>query len=167
MDTTPLSTHLYLIKMVQSRESNSLEELVPYMSSYSYVELSTDDDSEDGKAHLYSREKATGARSHIKRILTGIMLLFIALGTIGLVRGGTGRGATEAGKKRCGSNPAEARENGCHFEPMLTAWVPSECYFGDLVEEYQQDYGDIYETWPWYSDSNITQRITGADLDLL
>lgn len=55
----------------------------------------------------------------------------------------------------CGDSPAEARARGCHFEPMMSAWIPKECYFEDLKEDHE----DIFETWKWYWDKNVTHEI--------
>jgi hypothetical protein len=64
----------------------------------------------------------------------------------------------------CGNTPTEARNGGCHFEPMMSSWMPDRCFFKELVDEYD----DIFETWKWYSDLNLTQEITGAsELDAL
>lgn len=62
-------------------------------------------------------------------------------------------------KYSCGNNPTEARESGCFFDPMMSAWIPDQCYFSDLAEEY----GDIFLTWNWYWDRNHTMAITAAD----
>lgn len=70
-------------------------------------------------------------------------------------------------EKECGTTPSEARLRGCQFEPMLSAWVPPACSFPEIVEEYQLAYGDIHEIWPWYTDYNLTHRVTGAEIDAL
>ncbi|TID17804.1 hypothetical protein E6O75_ATG10449 [Venturia nashicola] len=36
----------------------------------------------------------------------------------------------------CGSNIAEARALGCHFDVMTWQWVPEQCYFTDLIESF-------------------------------
>jgi hypothetical protein len=36
----------------------------------------------------------------------------------------------------CGNSSAEARENGCHYEPMQRSWIPDACYFSEPGEEY-------------------------------
>ncbi|KAG4435649.1 hypothetical protein IFR05_008871 [Cadophora sp. M221] len=70
-------------------------------------------------------------------------------------------------KKQCGTSPAEARDSGCQFEPMLSAWVPQKCSLSDVVQEYQDKYGDIHSTWPWFWDNNATQLVHEKDFEML
>ena len=39
----------------------------------------------------------------------------------------------------CGSSVAEARQNGCEFEPMMNGWTAPECRFPELAEEYLEE----------------------------
>ncbi|KAJ8131455.1 hypothetical protein O1611_g2174 [Lasiodiplodia mahajangana] len=61
----------------------------------------------------------------------------------------------------CGHTPTEARNAGCRFEPMMSAWVPEICSFPELVS----DNAGTFENWLFFSDEDITQPITGAELD--
>ena len=36
----------------------------------------------------------------------------------------------------CGNSSAEARRNGCHYEPMQRSWIPDACYFSEPSEDY-------------------------------
>ncbi|KAF2968771.1 hypothetical protein GQX73_g4856 [Xylaria multiplex] len=61
----------------------------------------------------------------------------------------------------CGHTPTEARNSGCRFEPMMSAWVPEQCSFPELIEEN----AGTFENWLFFSDEKTTQPITGAELD--
>lgn len=64
----------------------------------------------------------------------------------------------------CGQSPSDARAKGCHFEPMMSAWIPAQCVYPSLMNEYP----DIFSIWSWYSDSNLTAPITSpSQLDEL
>jgi hypothetical protein len=80
----------------------------------------------------------------------GFLYYFFALG-----------GHSAAQWTPCGQSPAEARERGCHFEPMMSAWIPDACYFPELVAEYEE-MDDIWSTWEWYTDVNLEQSVTDA-----
>ncbi|KAF7877011.1 uncharacterized protein EAF02_008231 [Botrytis sinoallii] len=58
----------------------------------------------------------------------------------------------------CGRTPAEAVKNGCHFEPMLSSWVPEACYFTD-----EGDY-DVFDDLPWYSDPFLRQPLNTTEM---
>lgn len=68
----------------------------------------------------------------------------------------------EAQWTSCGHTPDEARERGCHFEPMMSAWVPDACYFEELALEYAE-VDEIFSTWEWYTDKGLTQSVTDPD----
>jgi hypothetical protein len=51
----------------------------------------------------------------------------------------------------CGSTPAEARSNNCHFEPMMRAWIPHACFFPKLLEDY-----DPFHDREWFNDPALT-----------
>lgn len=55
----------------------------------------------------------------------------------------------------CGSSPAEARENKCHYEPMLGAWIPHGCF---IDEPHAYEYHP-FEDRVWYRDANLTEPI--------
>lgn len=63
----------------------------------------------------------------------------------------------------CGHTPTEARLNNCHFEPMMTAWIPDGCYYPEPSDEY-----DPIGYYQWYSDEGLEHPITGTqELDAL
>ncbi|KAF3811972.1 hypothetical protein GCG54_00002924 [Colletotrichum gloeosporioides] len=47
----------------------------------------------------------------------------------------------------CGETPAQARANGCRYDPMIQQWVPTACY----DEEHSEMYLSTYK-WKWYYD---------------
>lgn len=63
----------------------------------------------------------------------------------------------------CGRSPKEAKARGCHFEPMMSAWMPDECYFEDLKDDQE----DIWETWDWYRDINATRKVPKDEMQKL
>jgi hypothetical protein len=56
----------------------------------------------------------------------------------------------------CGRSPSEARAKSCQFEPMMSAWIPTQCSHPSLISEYP----DIFSTWSWFYDFNLTSPIT-------
>ncbi|KAF7936920.1 hypothetical protein BELL_0154g00040 [Botrytis elliptica] len=139
--------------------------------------LTTDSSSEDGteisEPPSWFREVNDDIRSRISRIflisvtLLSIVLLFVSSITItGLVicSRKPHRLPVAPEGTACGGNPTAARLNGCVFDPMMSAWIPRDCVFDELVEHA----GDIFTTWDWYSDVDLTQPINGKDeLDFL
>ncbi|KAI1363133.1 hypothetical protein F5Y08DRAFT_310299 [Xylaria arbuscula] len=61
----------------------------------------------------------------------------------------------------CGHTPAEARDAGCIFEPMMSAWVPAQCSFPELID----DNAGTFENWLFFSDETIRKPITGLELE--
>ncbi|KAI0877231.1 hypothetical protein GGS24DRAFT_161706 [Hypoxylon argillaceum] len=61
----------------------------------------------------------------------------------------------------CGHTPTEARNSGCRFEPMMSAWIPEICSFPELIS----DNAGTFENWAFFSDEKIRQPITGAELE--
>ncbi|RFU33835.1 hypothetical protein B7463_g2514, partial [Scytalidium lignicola] len=97
----------------------------------------------------------------VKRSYVLYLLLFV--GAIGIVTT-TVWSWTHHSRRwvACGQSPAEARAAGCHFEPMLRAWVPDACYFPEPGEEYSP-----FDDRTWYSDIRLTQAIVGEELEKL
>ena len=83
-------------------------------------------------------------------------IIFVALAVFfgahaGLLSGGS---INKSHWKECGTSPLEARELGCHFDIMMYAWVPEECYNKQMLEEYLATY-----EFHFYSDSAATQEV--------
>lgn len=57
-------------------------------------------------------------------------------------------------RKRCGHSAEEARANDCHFDLMLTAWVPRDCFDEPLMESYISNHN-----YTWYSDKALTTTV--------
>ncbi|KAK8041684.1 hypothetical protein PG993_006207 [Apiospora rasikravindrae] len=87
-----------------------------------------------------------------------LLLSVLFAGSLGLMFALTSPPAEDGGKQ-CGSSPDEARERGCLFEPQLSAWVPSQCGWRDVVDEFQEHFGDMHVEWPWFWDKNVTRRV--------
>ncbi|KAF2095404.1 hypothetical protein NA57DRAFT_21537, partial [Rhizodiscina lignyota] len=51
-----------------------------------------------------------------------------------------------------GSSPEEAERNGCKFDIMMSAWLPSQCSNRTLSEEYLNQYN-----WQWYADPQLVE----------
>ncbi|KAH8820171.1 hypothetical protein F5884DRAFT_893106 [Xylogone sp. PMI_703] len=51
----------------------------------------------------------------------------------------------------CGRTADQARERGCHYEPMGRYWVPPECYFPESSEQYHP-----FRDREWFVDTNLT-----------
>lgn len=69
--------------------------------------------------------------------------------------------------KQCGTSPEEARHRGCIFEPQLTAWVPRDCAFPEVVAEYQDAVGDMMADWPWFWDPDASRPVEPASIPSL
>ncbi|KAL3421706.1 hypothetical protein PVAG01_05862 [Phlyctema vagabunda] len=63
--------------------------------------------------------------------------------------------------KGCGTNVAEARAMGCLYDVMLGGWIHSDCYWGELMEEYIAE-GE----YRWYRDENLTVEMSLAEVRL-
>ncbi|CAG8978470.1 hypothetical protein HYALB_00005044 [Hymenoscyphus albidus] len=59
----------------------------------------------------------------------------------------------------CGKTPADAVKNGCHYEPMISSWVPEACYF----IEAQQGY-DVYSDLDWFADPFLRQPLNETEM---
>ena len=62
----------------------------------------------------------------------------------------------------CGLSPIEARARNCHFDSMLYAWIPDECFHPEPLDEYKP-----FEDRIWYTDVNLSQPMTKAELEEL
>lgn len=128
---------------------------------YEAVDSSDSDNTmrSETKSPLWRPE--TGALGVFSRRALLVCLSCISLVGLGgfIYNSGVVYGTRHIVKDSCGNNPTEARENGCFFDPMMSAWIPDQCYFGDLAQEY----GDIFTTWSWYWDHNHTMAITSTD----
>ncbi|KAI0505446.1 hypothetical protein F5B22DRAFT_651703 [Xylaria bambusicola] len=61
----------------------------------------------------------------------------------------------------CGHTPTEARAAGCVFEPMMSAWIPAQCSFPELID----DTAGTFENWLFFSDQTLKRPITGVELE--
>lgn len=64
----------------------------------------------------------------------------------------------------CGPTPADAKSQGCIFDPLLTHWVPEPCFDSASkywLEKYQSD-----GSWLAYSDPNMTQLLTVEEMSV-
>lgn len=55
----------------------------------------------------------------------------------------------------CGRSPTEARNAGCHFEPMFGAWIPSACHV-----DVPKDDDHPFEDRLWFRDEALTEPIS-------
>lgn len=66
----------------------------------------------------------------------------------------------------CGNTSTSAREAGCGHEPMMRAWVPPECYYKDIIDDYDQ-----FHDRKWFADKKMTipsniSRLESGDEEL-
>ena len=54
----------------------------------------------------------------------------------------------------CGNTSAEAMAKGCRIEPMMYGWVPPECFYDDLSDQYH-----VYTDRKWYEDRNLQHEV--------
>jgi hypothetical protein len=104
-------------------------------------------------------------RQYSRYCAVGIVCLFIDIIFIAsfcLVIWRYQSAATNIDWVSCGNSSAEARAAGCHYEPMQRSWIPDACYFKEPSEEY-----DPFSDRKWFFDANLTQQITGEDLNKL
>ncbi|KAI0811670.1 hypothetical protein GGR55DRAFT_641262 [Xylaria sp. FL0064] len=108
----------------------------------------------------WARRSSFQYRTLILRItVILVILLVVSLAIIGSLRPIPRQ--SEQDPKPCGHNPSEARNAGCRFEPMMSAWVPEECSFSELIE----DNAGTFENWLFFADEGIKQPITGGALE--
>lgn len=51
----------------------------------------------------------------------------------------------------CGETSAEARANGCQYEPMMRGWIPDDCFTPEPAAEYAP-----FDDRLWFYDENLT-----------
>ncbi|KAK3319763.1 hypothetical protein B0T19DRAFT_404324 [Cercophora scortea] len=59
----------------------------------------------------------------------------------------------------CGSTPEQARSKGCHFDVISFNWLPTQCYYAELSQSF-----DDMRAWEWFLDGNRTQPLTHAEI---
>lgn len=59
----------------------------------------------------------------------------------------------------CGNSTEEARSRSCHLESMIFGWVPNECYYEELNEQYRP-----FEDRKWYLDPSAKELAEPARL---
>ena len=62
----------------------------------------------------------------------------------------------------CGLSPREARARNCHFDSMLYAWIPGECFHPEPLDEYRP-----FKDRTWYTDVNLTQPMSDVEIEEL
>ncbi|KAJ9640707.1 hypothetical protein H2204_003336 [Knufia peltigerae] len=60
--------------------------------------------------------------------------------------------ANEVEIQGCGSNPTEARANGCVFDVMMQLWTPAACYDRPLSDRFLAE-----GNWTWYADTTANK----------
>ncbi|KAH7379848.1 hypothetical protein BKA64DRAFT_686478 [Cadophora sp. MPI-SDFR-AT-0126] len=131
-------------------------------------ELESINESEDAeKDSPEFRKHKTRACSLGRGVIGATSFMLLILAVAGIVYKITAKGPPGHSKKQCGTSPAEVRESGCQFEPMLSAWVPQKYSLSDVVQEYQDKYGDIHSTWAWFWDNNATKVVFEKDFEIL
>jgi hypothetical protein len=53
----------------------------------------------------------------------------------------------------CGTNRHEAFSNGCIFDPAQYAWVPKECYFPSIAQDWIDPFNNSRQ---WFADEKLT-----------
>jgi hypothetical protein len=59
----------------------------------------------------------------------------------------------------CGRSSKVAMERGCVMEPLLYAWMPSQCVYPELSAQWP-----VFEDRVYWSDTNYTTQLTPAQL---
>lgn len=60
----------------------------------------------------------------------------------------------------CGSTITEALSKGCKYDSMGAAWLPEYCRDEELTATFEKSGTEPDNSWPYYADSNGTQRIS-------
>jgi hypothetical protein len=61
---------------------------------------------------------------------------------------------------KCGPTPAEAKSQGCVFNPINFSWLPPACYDKELFDEILEEEMKRAGPWKWYLAPNFTQEIS-------
>lgn len=138
-----------------------LKDSIPFLDSREYDSESLEED--DGLEIIHESRSCRLVRGVVRATL--YLLLMIAV--VGMIHKITAEKPRDHSEKQCGTNPTEARDRGCLFEPMMSAWIPEQCSLPDVVQEFQDKYGDIHSTWPWFWDGEATQEVLEKDFDIL
>jgi hypothetical protein len=59
----------------------------------------------------------------------------------------------------CGRSSKVAIEKGCKMEPLFYGWMPAQCVFSDLTDQFP-----VFEDRTWYQDRNMTITVPPEDL---
>ncbi|CAN9191356.1 unnamed protein product [Alternaria alternata] len=59
----------------------------------------------------------------------------------------------------CGSNPAEARKNGCTYDVLGNIWVPTPCLDTENLAEFKR-----MAPWLAYDSANATRQLTEEEM---
>jgi hypothetical protein len=111
-------------------------------------------DREDSPSHVRRPQKGAYVRKIL--LVTGAASIFLSLTTYCLLS----LNLRQPSISNCGHSAAEARANGCHYEPMLASWIPTECYEPEPRDEYAP-----YDDRAWFWDYNMTIPMVGEDLE--
>lgn len=65
--------------------------------------------------------------------------------------------------RSCGESVAEARQAGCVFDLLSTAWTPAECVDRNVTDEFIRA-ATKESKWPYYHDEQGTQPITDIEM---
>ncbi|CAI9629970.1 unnamed protein product [Alternaria burnsii] len=129
-----------------------------------FASSSTSDQSEDTPIRPNKHE--LGARPGERRspyaILPYIVNILLAVGLTVLV-GFVFRPFPPHGPKMktlsCGSNPAEARKNGCTYDVLGNIWVPTPCLDTENLAEFKR-----MAPWLAYDSANATLQLTEEEM---
>ncbi|KAL1878097.1 hypothetical protein VTK73DRAFT_8058 [Phialemonium thermophilum] len=84
-----------------------------------------------------------------------LVILVLAVGVYYAVESS----ATSATWSDCGNSVAEAQLRGCHFDSMMGAWLPAECYDKTLSDQWLEG-----EEGRWFADKNLTQPFPHSEV---
>jgi hypothetical protein len=107
----------------------------------------------DSLEELRRIPQATIRPSHCLSIKATILVLGVTFTTLLIagLSGSSSRKHPELEWIPCGNTPAQARANGCHYEPMQRSWIPDACYFPEPSNEYHP-----FDDREWFLDDRLT-----------
>ena len=79
----------------------------------------------------------------------------------------SGSGTVRPLSCNCGNSVNEARANGCKFDPLAFAWLPSHCRDEELTYEFERQGTGPDGRWLYWADDNRTTELSAEEISLL
>jgi hypothetical protein len=126
------------------------------------IRIRPGEENEHSDLHALPKKKSSRVRS----IVTFILVIIGALSLMKVFWNALFSGSRNT-SCACGSSITDAKALGCHFDPIAAAWVRSECFDKDLVDEFNHSGPGPNGEWDYYTDLTGRQRMSADEVAAL